>query len=368
MVLRELKLELFRNLLNANLEFSPVGHLVIGDNGQGKTNLLEAIYYLTLLRSFRLGSDSECIRFGESHFNLRGGWEDDDGRTETLSLGYDSRRKKVVLSGDEKKKLSQAFGVFKSVLVTPDDISIMQGGPACRRKYLDVVLSILSPAYLERLKRYRRALASRNVLLRDRNAPERVIEPWEGEMARSGAFLVEKRWEFTVRIAPLYERLYARLSPREMSTLGYESDLLAAGEERPQAEQIAERFLERLGKRRSQERERGNTLSGPQTDDLRIEHGRRPIRSFGSQGQQRTAVICLKMAEVELLRTEQGVSPVLLLDDVFSELDPGRCGNLLEEIVERHQSFITSPRSEAVFARLGHLPVLKISAGEISAR
>lgn len=367
MVIRELKLDRFRNLLNGTLEFCPTGNLVIGDNGQGKTNLLEAIYYLTLLKSFRSANDSECIRFGESYFNVRGGWEDDDGRVESASVGYDGRRKKVVISGEEKKRLSEAFGIFKSVLVTPDHIAIVQEGPAARRRYLDIVLSILSPAYLERFKRYRRALASRNTLLREHSAPAAAIEPWEREMAQSGAFLVERRREFVEKIAPEYEKLYSRLSPGESSTIRYISDLLQDDNGRgPESTRITQRFLDRLNQRRSQERERGITLSGPQMDELLFEHGGRPLRNYGSQGQQRTAVICLKMAEAALIRREQDVKPVLLLDDIFSELDPVRSGFLLEELVERHQSFITAPRSEAIFARLGHLPALKISAGAIT--
>ena len=370
MIIRELKLDAYRNLANTSLDFSEKGHLIIGNNGQGKTNLLEAIYYLTLLKSFRSWNDSECICFGESHFNLQGRWIDDYRQQETISVGYDGRNKKVTLSGNEKKKVSEAFGIFKSVIFTPDDISIVQGGPSARRRYLDIVLSINSKLYLQRLKRYKRALSSRNMLLRNPSAPDRVISPWEREMAESGAHVVCKRLSYVREIAPLYEKLFFNLSSGEKASIDYRSSLLeenaASVEEGLDENRVREVFAERLERKRTLERGRGVTLSGPQTDDLFFDIEQKPLRNYGSQGQKRTAVICLKMAEAEQVKISNGVQPVLLMDDIFSELDRNRSGRLLDKLVERHQSFITAPRREAVFDRLGHLPIKKIERGVVS--
>ncbi len=365
-----LKLDNFRNLANATLEFAGRGHLLIGDNGHGKTNLLEAIYYLTLLRSFRGSHDSECIRFGEPHFSIRGHWTDDQRSCENLVIGYDGRRKKLVLDGVEKKKVSEAFGAFKSVVICPDDIAIVQEGPSVRRRYLDIVLSLYVPGYLDRLKRYRRALASRNVLLKRHDTHSSAIKPWEVEMAIYGAKLVADRLEFSGLIEPVYARLFETLGSGEQSSLCYESDILKAAGHVDGAqvapEGLADVFEQRLEERRPAECERGTSLCGPQTDELVFGLGERNLRSFGSQGQQRTAVICLKMAEAELFQSRRGIKPVLLLDDIFSELDPGRSERLLGELVERHQSFITAPRMEAVFDRLGHLVPLKVVRGEVN--
>jgi DNA replication and repair protein RecF len=369
-VIERLKLDNFRNLANATLEFAAGGHLLIGDNGHGKTNLLEAIYYLTLLRSFRSTQDAECIRFGAEYFNLRGQWADDDGEQEHLVIGYDGRRKKVVLSGLEKKKVSEAFGRFKSVVISPDDIAIIQEGPSLRRRYLDIVLSLYVPGYLDRLKRYRRALASRNVLLKRHGVADATVQPWEVEMAIYGARIVVDRLDFVHQLEPVYSRLFEAMSGGEKGSLGFESDLLKAvgyaSGDVPDQDTLAAAFEKRLAEKRPQERERGTTLSGPQTDELEFTLDTRSLRNFGSQGQQRTAVICLKMAEAELFQSRRGIKPVLLLDDIFSELDPHRSQRLLGELVERHQSFITAPRMEAVFDRLGHLVPLRVEKGLVS--
>ncbi|MBW7998079.1 MAG: DNA replication/repair protein RecF [Candidatus Glassbacteria bacterium] len=369
MIIERLKLDNFRNLANTSLEFAGRGHLLVGDNGHGKTNLLEAIYYLTLLRSYRSSQDGDCISFGSGHFSVRGHWLDDQDQRENLVVGYDGRRKKVVLSGVEKKKVSEAFGEFKSVVISPDDIAIVQDGPSRRRRYLDIVLSLYLPGYIDRLKRYRRALSSRNVLLKKHAVDGSVIRPWEVEMAVYGSRLVADRLEFVGQLGPVYGRLFESLSGGENSALEYESDLLKAsgysGREAPDQEALSSVFETRLEEKRPQERERGNTLIGPQTDDLSFGLNGKPLRSFGSQGQQRTAVICLKMAEVELFQSRRGVRPVLLLDDIFSELDPDRSLRLLAELVERHQSFITAPRMEAVFDSLGHLAPLRVRCGVV---
>ncbi|MCE5271464.1 DNA replication and repair protein RecF [bacterium] len=368
MKIEHLRLSRFRNLEDNDLSFHERGHLIIGDNGQGKTNLLEALHYLTVLRSFRSQQDRECIRFGEETFHLEGGWLEEDGGRGTLAVGCSRQRKKVSLAGREVPAVSEAFGQFKSVLLTPEDIGIVRQGPSERRRHLDVLLSIVSPLYLEKLKRYRKALASRNVLLRRTPFSEEQMEPWERQMAESGAWLITRRREWLEKLAPEYERLFERLSGGERGSLGYYNSLLARHCPEGQSadtELIASVFAERMKKRRPVERERGLTLSGPQTDEVLFAIEGQPLRNFGSQGQQRTAVICLKMSEAVLLGRELGVRPVLLLDDIFAELDLHRSLRLLEELVESHQSFITAPRKEAVFERLGHLPVKFIRRGSV---
>ena len=370
MIIQGLKIDRFRNLADTNLKFSSQGQIILGDNGQGKTNLLEAIYYLTIIKSFRGSNDSECVRFGEDYFNLKGEWLDDEGQAGTISVGYDCRRKKVVLSGQEIRKLSEAFGAFKSIVLTPDDISIAQGGPAVRRKYLDIVLSIISPLYLISLKRYKKALETRNFLLRDESDSDKAIYPWERQIADAGAYITRERFIFIQNLSPFYEELFNKLSAGERGRVKYRSSLLGNSgslkNEEPRIERIRNVFEQMLEKNRALERSRGMTISGPQTDELIFEIEGMSLRNYGSQGQQRTAVISLKLAEAHLLEKIKGIHPVLLLDDIFAELDRRRCSSLLEELLETHQSFITAPRKEAIFEQLSHLPVNYIRGGVLS--
>ena len=230
-----------------------------------------------------------------------------------------------------------------------------------------VMLSIISPVYLERLKRYRKALASRNVLLRRTPFSESQVQPWERQMVESGAWIIQERGRFLASLAPEYSVLFERLSGGESGGLHYLNTLLGNnGEEAGvQLDRIKELFEHGLKKNRPVERERGISLTGPQTDEILFEIDGLPLRNFGSQGQQRTAVICLKMAETALVRKQLGARPVLLMDDIFAELDLKRSLRLLGELVEGHQSFITAPRKEAVFERLGNLPVKFIHHGEV---
>ncbi len=370
MNINELKLSNFRNISEANLKFAEQGHLIIGDNGQGKTNLLEAIHFLTVFRSFRHAADRECIRFGKDFFWLSALWTRGDDVPEKITVGFNGRRKKVTLSGNLAKNLSMVFGKFKSVLLSPDDISIIQQGPAVRRKYLDIALSIVSPNYLVRLKRYRKALAARNYLLKSRKLNVELIRPWEEQMAEDGAWLILERIEYVKLLSPLYHRWYEKLSPAENSIVSYRCRLLERKSRQVKNSQEHSRIRELLGddlaRNREVERSRGATLIGPQTDDLNFEINGRRLRNYGSQGQQRTAVICLKMAEAGLLKRHHSINAVLLLDDIFAELDRKRCERLLERLVNRHQSFITAPGKEAIFDSLSYLTVKYITGGVIT--
>ena len=189
-------------------------------------------------------------------------------------------------------------------------------------------------------------------------------------MAESGAYVVCKRVSYVREIAPLYEKLFFNLGSGEKAAINYRSRLMEvnadSAEEGLDETRVRNIFAEELEKRRSLERERGITLSGPQTDDLLFYVEGKPLRNYGSQGQKRTSIICLKMAEAEQIKILSGVQPVLLLDDIFSELDRKRSGKLLEELVESHQSFITAPRKEAIFEHLGHLRIKTIERGVIS--
>jgi len=344
--------------------------LIIGENGQGKTNLLEAIYFLTVFRSFRQAADKECIRFGEKYFLLSALWRQEKRGPDVITVGFNGCRKKVNISGSRAKTLSKVFGKFKSVLLSPDDISVIQQGPAARRKHLDIALSIVSPNYLVRLKRYRKALSNRNYILRSNSFREDYIRPWEEQMAEQGAGLILERLEYIELLAPFYKDLYSKLSSAEKSGIRYYSRLLLKTNRQKRdsldhnrLRQLLETALE---KNRHLERSRGTTLIGPQTDDLIFEFNGRALRNFGSQGQQRTAVISLKIAEARLLQRHWSINAVLLLDDIFAELDSGRSAKLLEELVTAHQSFITAPRLEKIFGHLSHLPVKYVADGVIT--
>jgi DNA replication and repair protein RecF len=370
LVISELNLRNFRNLSETSLVFAEKGHLIIGENGQGKTNLLEAIYYFTVFRSFRQATDRECIKFGKDFFLISAKWRDEHGSFEQASAGFDGKTKKVIFDSERVRTLSRAFGKFKSVVLTPDDISIIQHGPAERRKYLDIVLSIISPVYLARLKRYRKALASRNHILRSYSFRVEHIRPWEEQMAGEGAWLILERLNYLGMLEPFYSETYKRLSSNESSGIKYNSRIMERFDGRdksaPEYWELQKILVEVFETKRGIERSRGTTLNGPHTDDIIFEINGRRMRAFGSQGQQRTAVICLKIAEANLLHQRLSINPVLLMDDIFAELDRQRSEKLLEELLQKHQSFITAPRQEAFIETYTKLPVKYIADGVIT--
>lgn len=348
MELRRLVLKSFRNYEVLVFEPGPGINLLLGRNAQGKTNLLEAIYYLSTFSSPRAQGDSELVLWGHASFYLQGSFLK-KGNPLLLEAGYDgaASRKEIRLDRQLVRQAA-AVGQANAVLFTPEDLYLIKGYPQVRRQFLDREILQVNPLYGQHLSRYTRILRQRNRLLRDAGFSSRgrkmpPVDVWDQQLAEMAAFVLQKRREYVKKLA-----LLARLQHRKLTDGGedlklhYASSLESTkGEGEFSREIIQEEFLLALKKSEEEERRRGVTLVGPHRDDLDFSINGRPARTYGSQGQQRTAALSLKLAQVELIKGERGNYPLLLLDDVFSELDRERQGGLLNLIRGRVQTFIS---------------------------
>jgi DNA replication and repair protein RecF len=353
-VCRQIRLRHFRNFAALDLEFPAAGAAIIGDNGSGKTNLLEAVHYLEIFRSFRGAADEQRVRVGAEAFHARGVFEDRaTGRSLEITAAYEprTRRKRVTVDGVEAERLGDAIGRLGTVIFSPSDIDIVAGAPGERRRYLDIVLSLNVRGYLDALQRYRQVLRQRNALLRDARSPAALVA-WDAGLIESGAIVISARAAWVRSHAERFARIYAAIGGASPATLTYDSDVsLEEGESREAVARAFEARLERVAQR---ERERGVTLAGPHRDDLalvmRSGESDVDLRQFGSGGQVRTGAIALRMIEAETVREARGFQPLLLLDDVFAELDVGRSRRILELFRgDRHgQVILTAPKESDV--------------------
>lgn len=374
MRLTSLRLTNFRNFADQRLDFPARGVAIVGDNGQGKTNLLEGIYYLEIFRSFRGAADEQLVRFSEEVFRIEGRVAS-EGRDGVVAAAYDrkQKKKKVFINGVEPPRLGDGLGQIGVVVFSPSDVEIVGGGPALRRRFLDIVLSLTEPRYLEHLQRYRQILLRRNSLLR-RGAPHPEVAAWDPGLVQTGARLVAARDAWIRAHAAAFGAHVRAIAATDDALLEYESsvtiDRAGTG---PEA--IPELFTEQLARVREREVRRGSTLVGPHRDDLRIRATTATggdyidLRTFGSGGQQRTAAVALRMIEAETLHERLGSEPIILLDDVFAELDVGRSRRILEwvEAEENAQVILTAPKSADFELRGESLPLWQISAGTVSA-
>jgi DNA replication and repair protein RecF len=370
-VCRELRLRQFRNYPELKLLFPPAGAAVIGPNGSGKTNLIEAIYYLELFRSFRGAPDEQLCRFGEDYFHLRGRFSDPvAGREVEVTAAYDRRKraKRVTVDGVEPERLSDALGRVGMVVFSPSDVALVTGSPADRRRFLDIVLSLNAPGYLAAVQRFRHTLKQRNALLRAGAAPA-VLESWTDAFVEVAARVISTRAAWVADHAAGFARLCERIGAESSATLQYRCSVPAAASAGTDVVAALRVELERVSHR---ERDQGVTLRGPHRDDLGLvregEPGAGDLRDFGSGGQQRTAAIALRLTEAATIRESRGRAPIVLLDDIFAELDPGRSDRVLDLIEgESGQVILTAPKPSDVEVRKGALPRWRIAGGQIVA-
>lgn len=368
--------------------------MIVGNNGAGKTNLLEGFYYLEIFRSFRGASDRQLIRFGEDAFHIRGRFEESStGRTLEVAAAYEqsSRRKRITVDGVEPERIGDALGEVGIVVFSPSDVELVAGAPGERRRFLNIVLSLNAPGYLDALQRYRHVLKQRNQILRDGRGGG-MLAAWDDGLVEWGSKVSATRARWIVRHAPGFARYFGAISGGDEGRLEYSPALPlsgateAGGEEPspgdsvesapaalPTADAIAEIFRAELDRLAERERDRGVTLTGPHRDDfvcVAVRSGDAvDLRQFGSGGQQRTAAIALRLIEAETIRLRREREPIVLLDDIFAELDPDRSRRLLElvEAEERGQVILTVPKPSDVSVRGGTLDTWRIEAGRVEA-
>ena len=321
MILQKLSILNYKNIASAELNFSPKMNCFIGHNGAGKTNVLDAIYYLSFCRSAQNPIDSQVIRHDQDFFVLEGLYQTEQGEPETVYCGMKRGTKKhFKRNKKEYKRLSEHIGLIPLVVVSPADTLMIEGGSEDRRKLMDIVISQYDRTYIDILSRYNKALQQRNAMLKADEEPNSdVISLWEEQMAIEGERLYAKRQEFVRELEPIFQHYYQSISGgRETVELHYVSHCQRGP------------LLDVIQRDRFKDRAVGYSLHGVHRDDLEFTLGGHMMKREGSQGQNKTFVIALKLAQFDFLkRTASKTTPLLLLDDIFDKLDAER----VEQIV-----------------------------------
>lgn len=337
MILKHLSILNFKNIEQAELDFSANINCFLGNNGMGKSNLLDAIYYLSFCKSFTHVVDSQNIRHGADFFMLQGIYDRNDA-TETLSCGVRRRQKKSFKRNKkEYARLSEHIGFAPLVMVSPDDSSLIKGGSEERRRFIDVVISQWDKPYLDSLIRYNKALEQRNALLRQEITEPTFYEPWEEQMSLAATRVHTARSNFLRDFIPVFNRFYNDIATgNEQVGLSYRSHL-ADGDLLPQ-----------LAATRARDLILGYTTKGIHRDDMEMTLGDYPMKLIGSQGQCKTFLVALKLAQYEFLLQHGNTTPILLLDDIFDKLDAGRVERIMQLVASDlfGQIFITDTNRE----------------------
>jgi DNA replication and repair protein RecF len=341
----------FRNLAQVSLEPSPRSTVLVGDNGQGKTNLLEAITFLCTLKALRATRLQELIRFGADHAQVSGTFEGPGGQR-TLATRIGDGARTAFLDGKPQDRFDEYFEGLAAVSFTPDDLLLVKGGPELRRRFLDRAAFNRWPAVLGEARDYVRALRARNAALR-RGAPD-VEQSFREPLARAGARLLVRRRALLLELGPRVEAAFREISGPGAPAARLEYRAAAGIRLEGEEAELAERLAAVLAARLARDLERGYTSAGPHADDALLLLDGKGARFYGSQGQQRALVLALKIAEIENLRAALHRPPLLLLDDVSSELDPAKNGFLLEYLRTLHgQSFLTTTDERLLGATAG---------------
>ena len=322
MILKRISILNYKNLEQVELDFSPKMNCFIGQNGMGKTNLLDAVYYLSFCKSATNPIDSQNMMHHQDFFVIQGFYETESGDIEEIYCGMKRRQKKLFKRNKkEYTRLSDHIGFIPLVMVSPSDSELISGGSEERRRFMDVVISQYDKEYLEALIRYNKALQQRNTLLKNEQGfDEELIEVWEEMMAASGEVVYRKRCAFIEEFIPIFQTFYSQISQnKEEVGLVYESHVQQGA------------LLQLLKESRQRDQIMGYSLKGIHKDDLLMQLGDYPIKKEGSQGQNKTYLIALKLAQFDFLRrTGSHTTPLLLLDDIFDKLDASR----VEQIVK----------------------------------
>jgi DNA replication and repair protein RecF len=364
MILKELSIINYKNLTQADLTFSPKMNCFIGDNGMGKTNLLDAVYYLSFCRSYTNPVDSQIIRHGEEVCMLQGKYEFEDAAKEEIYCAIRRRQKKQFKRNKkEYERLSDHIGLIPLVMISPADNELITGGSEVRRRFMDMAVSQFDKEYLRALLGYNKALLQRNVLLKNEEAlvDTTLLDIWEERMAETGTFIHRKRKEFIDEFTPIFNQFYARISQSgEQVSFSYTSQLNEVD------------FREKLKHNRQRDLILGYTSAGIHRDELEMLLDGYPVKKVGSQGQNKTCFVSLKLAQFHFLLKTGKITPVLLLDDIFDRLDAKRVEEIVKLVsgAEFGQIFISDTNRESLDRILAHINnsshIYSVTNGEIN--
>lgn len=332
MIIESLELKDFRNYSLASFEFDSGTNVIYGDNAQGKTNILEAIYLGAMTKSHRGSRDPELIRFGQEEAHIRMFFCKNSVRHKIDLHLRKNKGKGIAVDGIPIKRASELIGTLHVVFFSPEDLNIIKNGPSERRKFLNSEISQMDRIYYSNLADYNKVLQQRNQLLKDiyfRPSLMPTLDVWDQQLVHYGSRIIESRAAYIKELAEVVKGLHSKLTGgREEIEISYEPDV------------TIEEFPEKLSKARETDLKFHTTSAGPHRDDFKVMTDGMDVRHFGSQGQQRSAALSLKLSEIDFVEKKTGDTPILLLDDVLSELDRSRQGMVLSEI-RKGQTFIT---------------------------
>jgi len=378
MYLKTLHLRHFRNYLDQQVGFDAAKIILVGDNAQGKSNLLEAVELLSTLRSHRTSRDRDLIWHSQQEgrasasAQITGSLERQTGSVDLKLLLRSNGRRTVALNDESLRRQMDFLGVLNVVQFSSLDLELVRGGPERRRTMLDTLLIQLEPVYAHFLAQYNQVLRQRNKLLKKMlSEPELTqsdeLAVWDAQLATIGSRLMRRRARVLERLAPIAVAWHDSISgSQEVLKVRYAPNVPWAGDSRSPHRVVQQAFLEKIQQRAMAEKYQGTSLVGPHRDEVEFSLDDTPARQYGSQGQQRTLVLALKLAELKLISEIVGESPLLLLDDVLAELDLNRQNQLLEAIGDRFQTLITTTHLGAFDAAwLQNCQILLVQAGQI---
>ena len=360
MKLTNLQLQNFRNYESVQLEFTDGVHVFIGENAQGKTNLMESIYALAMTKSHRTTNDKELIGWNKEFATIKGTVEKTATKT-NLELQFSKKGKIAKVNYLEQKRLSSYLGNLNVILFAPENLTLVKGSPQNRRKFVDMELGQMSSLYLYDLVEYNRVLKQRNTYLKQlaikKKQPDEYLEALSEMLSELASKIVFHRLDFMKQLEALAIPIHDQLSlGREKFSVSYQATIPLEDGLTPS--QMKEIYIDQFKKNQTREADQATTLIGPHRDDLIFYLNEIPVQTYGSQGQQRSTVLSLKLAEIELMKLSTGEYPLLLLDDVLSELDDDRQTHLIKAIENKVQTFITTTSLDGIKQQFINEPVV----------
>ncbi len=368
MHINRLQLKNYRNYEKLDIQFDHKINVIIGKNAQGKTNLMEAIYVLAFARSYRTPREKELISWGAEYANIKGNIFKKNGKL-PLEITISKLGKQAKINHLEQQRLSTYVGALNVVMFAPEDLTIVKGSPQVRRQFIDMELGQIQPSYLYHLSQYQKILKQRNHLLkqiqRKENKDLTFLEILTEQLVEHASILLERRFIFLDLLRKWAFPLHQQISSKqEKLDIKYQATIDVSEDENK--EKIERKYLEKFSNIKETEIDRGITLIGPHRDDLIFYINNKDVKVFGSQGQQRTTALSIKMAEIDLIYNEIGEYPILLLDDVLSELDDYRQSHLLSAIQGKVQTFVTTTTVDGIHHEtLKQAELFRVSNGTI---
>lgn len=366
MFIKNVELKNYRNYKDLKIDFDERVNLILGNNAQGKTNLVESIYIASFGKSFRTGSDYKLIKFGEKETFIKVEAEKEDYSTDVeivIKLKGSSSTEKFVKK--DRKNISRASELLNNILIvvfSPEDLKIVKDEPEKRRKFINRELCQISLSYYESFSSYRKILLQRNTYLKEININPDILDAWDVQMAKHGANIIKLREKYIEKIAELSRAIHSGITGGEEELIiKYEPNLKI----QPTLKDQEDRFYEALKMSFDSDLKNRNTQVGPHRDDISFFVNGVDMRSYGSQGQQRTCALSLKLAELSLIKEDTGETPILILDDVMSELDQKRQEFLINTLKENQLFITTTDLDKGVISKLEGAAIFHVEAGTV---